>query len=627
MRYLATSVVALGLITVSCSAVAQSSKTVQTNPSNPQDSKQTAAEKTKAAKDAEAERVRNERRANAQSLLLALASDATRFNDSTLRTLTLARVADLLWEADRQRSRAMFRTAWEATEIAEKENLARYHEWRSQYMNASGLTIRPSFPRVRLEVLRLATRRERALGEEFLKLKGLADSPQVPTDANYPVNLQRIEVACHLLNAQQVEQAAQFADPALNMISTWTVDFLSSLRERDPVAADQRYSVMLANAAANSTTDANMVSMLASYLFTPHSFVMFSGDGGSFIDSFSGNRERPVVNPALQLAFFRTASSILLRPLAPPGGEQNSPGHNGHYLVIKRLMPLFEQFAPAEMTAALRGQLEALSSLITKATRDRDDDNLVREGIRPNKFEENWEQSLLDQLDRAKTSAERDNANYKLATMFAGKGQLKARDYVDRIDESELRNNVRTNVDMRLGHYAVNKKDVDRMLELVRNGQLPHVYKARLLSLAAKLLAKSDNDKAAMLIDLAAAEARRIQASDADSPRAFLAVANAVLSVNPAAIWDAMSEAVKASNSAESFSGEGGQLSYSVPLNGMPYSYRETVPDFDLDGIFKTLTEQNYDRVVELAQGFTRQGPRAVATIAIARTVLEEKKK
>lgn len=630
MRFLATSTVVLCFLTVSFFARAQTSKTVQTDSPNRQDAKQTAADKTKSAKDAEAERVRNERRENARSLLFTLASDAGRFNDSTLRARTLARVADLLWEADRQRARAMFRSAWDAADIAETENVARYRELERQAASTGGLRTSPSPPRVRQEVLRLASKHDRTLGEEFLaKLKPPGErETRAPSPAGTidPVSLQRIEVACQLLNAGQVEQAAQFADPALNMISMWTVDFLSSLREKEPVAADQRYAVMLANAAANTTTDANTVSLLASYLYTPHSFIMFASEGTS-TRSFSGNRERPVVTPALQLAFFGTASSILLRPLAPPGQEQDSSGHNGHYLVIKRLMPLFEQYAPPEMTAAVRGQLEALSALVAKATRDRDDDDWVRTGIRPDKFEENWEKSLLDQLDRAKTSQERDQANYRLASMFAGKGELKARDYVDKIDDSELRTNARTYVDFRLGEYAVHKKDVDRLMELVRTGQLPHVSKARLLSMAAKLLDKSEHEKALTLIDLAAAEARRIQASDPDSPSAFLAVANAMLTVNPAAVWDAMNEAVKASNSAESFSGEGGQLSYSVRMKGMSFGYQENVLDFDLEGIFKTLTDQNYDKVVELAQGFTRQAPRAVATIAIARSVLEEKKK
>ena len=51
------------------------------------------------------------------------------------------------------------------------------------------------------------------------------------------------------------------------------------------------------------------------------------------------------------------------------------------------------------------------------------------------------------------------------------------------------------------------------------------------------------------------------------------------------------------------------------------------VPDFDLEGIFKDLALRDYDRAVELARGFQCEGPRAVATIAIARAILEPKRR
>ena len=43
-----------------------------------------------------------------------------------------------------------------------------------------------------------------------------------------------------------------------------------------------------------------------------------------------------------------------------------------------------------------------------------------------------------------------------------------------------------------------------------------------------------------------------------------------------------------------------------------------TVSEFDLEGIFRDLADYDYERAVELARGFEREGPRAVATIAIA---------
>ncbi|HEX3231819.1 MAG TPA: hypothetical protein VHQ95_22765, partial [Pyrinomonadaceae bacterium] len=437
---------------------------------------------------------------------------------------------------------------------------------------------------------------------------------------------QRVDVARQLLDANQTEQALQFADPVLGIISTVTIDFLSSLREKNAVAADERYAAMLRLATANPKSDANTVSLLSSYLFTPHSFYEFE-TRGTITSNLEGNRTVPAVTPALQLAFFRAAAGILLRPLAPPGQEQNSAGHDGHYLVMKRLMPLFDQRAPVELTNALRARLDVLSALTTKATRDRDDDDLVREGIRPDQRMEHWEQSLLDQLDHATNSAERDQIHFQLAEFYAGKGELRARDYVDKIDDMETRNISRSYIDTRLATSAVYKKDVPRIMELIRTGQFAHLQKVRLLTNGASLLAKSEPGQALTLIDLATAEARRIGSLDPDSPRAFFAIANVMLVVNRAAVWETMSEAVKTANSAENFGAEDGQLSFKMTFKGMSWSQTENVPEFDLDGIFARLADYDYDKAVELAQGLTREAPRAVATIAIARTILAEKKR
>jgi hypothetical protein len=584
--------------------------------------------KTNPAKDLKVERLRLERRASAQSMLVTLAADANRFTDSVVRARTLARVADQLWESDEERARTIFRAAWDAAGIAEKEVNERFEKYHQQRETTAGFSSAPSFPRVRREVLRLATKRDRRLGEEFLKaqLKERDEAGKGSDDNPDFLIRQRLDAARQLLDADQTEQALQFAAPVLGIISIPTVDFLSSLREKNSAAADERYAAMLVIATANPKSDANAASVLSSYLFTPHAFYRFD-TGGTFTSNMEGSHTLPAVTPALQLAFFRAAAAILLRPLAPPGQEQNSAGHDGHYLVIKRLMPLFAQRAPVEMTNALRARLEVLSSLTSKAVRDRDDDDLVREGIRPDKRMENWEQSLLDQLDHARNSAERDQIHFQLAQFYAGKGELRARDYVDKIDDTDLRNNGRTYIDTRLAENAVHQKDVPRIMELVRTGQFAHLQKVRLLTVGATLLAKSEPAQALTLIDLATTEARRIGGLDPDSPRAFFAIANAMLMINRAAVWDAMSEAVKAANSADNFGGEDGQLSFNMTFKGMSWAQTENVPDFDVDGIFTRLADYDCDKAIELAQGLTREAPRAVATIAIARAILSEKKR
>src|ERR1043166_4581827 len=83
---------------------------------------------TKSINDPEAERVAKERRDNAQALLISLAADAGRFSDGTLRARTQARIADVLWSADPDRARALFRKAWDSAEIVDQEGQRKLQE-------------------------------------------------------------------------------------------------------------------------------------------------------------------------------------------------------------------------------------------------------------------------------------------------------------------------------------------------------------------------------------------------------------------------------------------------------------------------------------------------------------------
>ena len=104
---------------------------------------------------------------------------------------------------------------------------------------------------------------------------------------------------------------------------------------------------------------------------------------------------------------------------------------------------------------------------------------------------------------------------------------MRARDFTEKIEDSELRKQARPYVDMTLALSAVEKKETEKALLLAGKGELSHLQKAWLLSQAAKAMPATDREKALETIAEAAAEARRIDVSDADRPRALVAVANA----------------------------------------------------------------------------------------------------
>ena len=588
---------------------------------------------TKPKVNTEAERKERARREQARSLLVALSTDARTFRDSTLRARSLARIADALWQVDTDQARVMFRKAWEAAESADQENeLKKQEDINRQKAKTGGGYVLNSFPNVRREVLGLAARHDRVLSNEFLdkltaqKLEAANSATNQNTNAGrLPEALsQRLSVSREMLQSGEIDRALEFADPALSVVSRESVDFLTDVREKAPKLADSRYAALLSIAAGNPQSDENSVSLLSSYIFTPHLFITFSTGGTS--SSQSSNSTAPAdVSPELRMAFFQTAAGILLRPLPPPGTDTNSSGVEPKYLVLKRLLPLFEQFAPADMVESLRGQLNALNSMVSEDTRKREDEWITK-GVKPDKPTTDQEQTLLDRVDRAKTSAERDSLHIQLIYLFLRRGDMKARDYVSKIDDSEMRKGMQAYVDQSIATYSVEKKLTDQALEMASKGELTHLQRAWVLAQCAKLLAKTDKDKALELIETASTEARRIDVSDPFLPQALLGVANAVLLIEPNRVWDATFDAVKAANSIDGFTGEDGEIVYRFEGKGHRSISSSDVADFDVQGIFEQLANQDYDRAVELARGFQGEGPRAVATIAIARAVLEKKK-
>ena len=410
------------------------------------------------------------------------------------------------------------------------------------------------------------------------------------------------------------------------LVTTQTINFLSDVREKNADAADKRYAALLASSANNPQADANTVSLLSSYIFTPHLLVTFSGTGMSTSQS-SPTITPAAVSPELRNAFYQVGGAILLRPLPGPGQpDQTSAGVDGKYLAIKRMLPFFEQGAPAEIVEALRTHLNALNTVVSEDARRRDDDWINR-GLKSEKPAADREQYLLERIERAKTSAERDSLYIELAYYTTNRGDLKARDFVSKIEDSEVRKQLQAYIDPSLAMYFVGKKDADQALEMVRKGELTHIHKTWVLTECAKILAKTDRDKALELIDEAETEARRIEGSDPGLARGLIAVANAFKVVDPGRMWDATFDAVKAANSAEGFTGEDGEIVLKFQSKGHSSVHTNDVAEFDLDGIFRELAAKDYDRAVELARGFQAEGPRAVATIAIARAILEPKRR
>jgi hypothetical protein len=621
-----TCFVALCLLTLPALVVAQTPTAKDASTA-----KITSTKKSSASRDA-VDPLIEQRRNTAISLLLSLADEAKSYHDETLRARVLARTADALWESDTEHARALFRRAWDAAEVADADSARHMEEDinKQQKLTGSAAIVLP--PNIRNEVVRLVAHHDRALGDEFLKK--IAESKERDAAANSlnrgpssasASQSQRLRLATQLLQDGDVAQALYYADPALDAVNPDSINFLSTLREKNATAADERYLALLARTAADPASDANTISGLSSYAFTPFLYVIFSTDGGASQMAQRRSTPAPDLPAGVRNAFFSTATQVLLRPILPPGQDTTSSGRAGKYLVIKRLLPLFDQYAP-DRAAELRVQMTALMADVPEQDRTGENRAITR-GIVPEDSNRDPMQNMQQRLDHAATSEERDSIYADVAVALAGSGDARGRDLVDKIDDTELRKQTRAYTDFQYLNNALQKKDIEEATRIARSGELTHTQRVWGLTQAARQIIKSDRSRAVDLLDEALTEARRIGGSDADHPRAIAAVTAAFADIDRSRVWDLLSEVVKAGNSAENFTGDDARLSSGLHYkNGIVVS-NINVPDFDLLGTFSALARMNLYPTIEAAKNFTNEVPRANAILAIARTVLEEKRK
>ena len=583
-----------------------------------------AATTNKTAEQKETEALQAIRRQTAVTALNSLADEARSYRDETLRSRVQARIADALWDQNPGQARTLFRLAWNAAEqieTGENDN--------STSVPGRASKRPPVRPRTNLrsEVLRLAAKRDAALAEEFLakltasKDEGSKDNAASGTSAASSLSpaaiAQRLRLATETLEAGDVRSALRFADLALVPISRGAISFLIELRDKSPSAADERFAALLASAAADPSADANTVSLLTSYAFTPSMYVVVSNTGIPSTMSFLPH-PAPDLTPALRAAYFRVASGILLRPVVEL--DQTSAGRAGTYYIASRLFPLFQQHAP-DLAPLLGAQLTALRGGAQQAL-DTSERNMNRGVVPDDPAGDVIQEELQDRLARAQNADQRDRAYAFAAMRAADNAEARSRDFADKIEDTDTRSGVRRFVDYNLISGLLRKKNVAEALRLARKSDLTHAHRTGILRAAAEILAKTDREQAVTLLDESLDEARRIDNGTPESAYALVSLLALFAKIDPPRAWSVVSETVKAANAVPDFTGENGQVQ--MQLEGK-FSIRmglSLAAGTDLPEAFEMLAADDLFHALNTARDFKGEGPRALTMIAAARSIL-----
>lgn len=569
------------------------------------------------------------RLAFAIQVVSSLADEARGYKQESLRVEVQARAADVLWNVDRARARTLFVRAWEAAETVDDEGRRRNQEARERALSRrGGPAFIPEAPNLRAEVLRLASLHDRSLAEDFLakmeekqgrdEKESKESKPWDPTEPPDAI-AKRLQLAQQVLENGESDKALLFAGPALKRITSPGLMFLVLLREKNAALADQLFGGLLERTTSDPTADATSVSLLSSYVFTP-SVLVTATRNGVLVRQWAAPRPPPQLSPALRAQFFNAASQVLLRPTGPPELAITSAGLAGTYFTIERLLPLFEQNDP-NMAAALQSRLNTLAEgrtdLIPEQHRA-----LINAGL--NAKEKKESDDYLAQIERTPSTRERDHLYAMAASAAVKKDDPKARELMEKIDDSALKTSVRTFIDFILLGKFLEKRDSERALKLARTGELSHFQRAWAYLEIAALLKLSAPEQAVDLISEATTEAERITVTSAESAQAWVAIARRGAEVTPSRKWTTVLDAIKAVNKAPGYTGDEHELLVRFQSRNNIEMMPVPAPSISLVGLFETLADEDIFRAADLARSITNESPRAIALLACARSAFEK---
>lgn len=621
------------LAVICCAISFSSTADAQSSPSKPLREGRDKPTAVKARLEGDTARVKEARLAFSIQVVSSLADEARGYKDQSLRVRVQARAADALWNVDRERARTLFARAWEAAEVVDEEGLRSNREERARFLSQrGGAGFIPAAPNLRAEVLRLASLHDRTLGEGFLakmeeKQKRDEEESKAPKawDPTEPPDAiaKRLRLAQQMLENGETDKALLIARPALNQVTSPGIVFLVLLREKNATSTDQLFGSLLERTAGDPTADATSVSLLSSYVFTPSVLVTCTKNGVIVSQWTATLLPPPQLSPALRAKFFSAASQILLRPASPLELETTSAGLAGTYFTVERLLPLFEQNDP-EMAIALQSRLNILAQGRGEVMPEQHR-ALINAGFHAKEKKGEESDNTLAQIERAPSTRERDHLYAMAASAAVKKNEPKAREFADKIDDSELRKSVRGFVDFILVSKFLEKKDWEKALRLARMGELSHFQRAWSCAEIAALWKSAAREQAIELIREATTEAEHIPVTSSESAQAWVAISRRVAEVDPSRKWETVLDAIKAVNNAPGYTGDENEVSVSFKSRNNIQMMQVPAPSINLAALFETLANEDVYQAVYMAGGITNESARAIALLAAASSALDKK--
>jgi hypothetical protein len=248
---------------------------------------------------------------------------------------------------------------------------------------------------------------------------------------------------------------------------------------------------------------------------------------------------------------------------------------------------------------------------------------MLRLGFEPKASGGSAIKDILSHLDRTEGRDERDLIYLKAIRAAATTSDPRIRDLADKIEDEGLRDRARSFADLVLVHRAIKIRDIDAGLRITRSGNLSKLQRVWALAQFGRLM-KGNREKATQLLEEAATEANRIEIGVEDRILAFASVSSSFFKLDRSRSWTIAYEAVRAANAAPGFTGENATLSARLRAKNVISMINIDEPSFSFASLFDLLSQDDLQIALTLANDLKEESPRAIATLAVATSVLKK---
>ena len=560
-------------------------------------------------------------RKQALALLDQLLESALGFGDAEVRIRVQAQIADLLWESDQPRARALITAAFNA--VPETELPPVDKEIPPSYIGADS-----HYP-LRADLLRVIAQRDSALAVKLVETV-VDQPPNVDPKFSGSGYGQYSEQA--MLYGQIAGNVAN-SDPAVaGRIARTSIDKgdielgLRVLGSLPPANADMARELFTQALAAAKRDREHAVSHMRSL-----ADIVFPGFGEGVIRFTSGDRDPRSANPRnpeLIQPFLEFAYEVIMentRSTQASDLERIPPGRQPptDFTVARLLMPYFEQHMPDKATI-LRPRVEEAVHVAVASARERGEIGRTAGLLTPREMVEAAETSVRPE--------QQEGTYFQAAIRAAQAGQIdQAKEIANKIINAQTRSAVEPTIrrmeDQKRDQAirdAIGRGDFDNAYRIINELSELHRRIGALGNLAMALLTKKENARAVQVI----AEAQRLTpnmensieavyhqlrlagiAARLDVDRGFEDLGQAVVSINRAQLAPRWTKIEK-----------GPEGSWVRTDNGIGRL------GFAFDAGFATFARIDFNRALQAARGIEMKEASVLAQLAICRGVLSPRR-